>query len=133
MKKVHTMPDDCDITGLTTRLSSENDVVHIGTFRVMYGWRVRAGFCKESYGMRLDWCGGANWKDVERLYSLLYAILSSREESDDCFDDLPGCSHIKPFYKDHDFLRIVGEKAGDFELMELEVPPIWFMTHPAMK
>lgn len=120
--KLHSIPDDPEITGLTHRLSSANDVVHMGVYRVMYGWRVRAGRCSDLWGTRLDWCGGGNWKDVERLYSLLYGILSQREESEDCLDDLPECSKIKPFYNDHEFVRLVGELAGDFELLELEKP-----------
>ena len=87
----------------------------------MYGWRVRAGLCRDLWGTQLDWCGGGNWKDVERLYSLLYGILLQREETDDCLDDLPRCSIIKPFYKDHDFVRAVGDKAGDFKLLKLKL------------
>jgi len=122
--KFHPVQDDLDGTGLTNRLVSENNVIHIGTYRVMYGWRVRSGLCKDLWGTRLDWCGGGNWEDVERLYSLLYGILSQREEMENCLNDLPECSSIKPFYKDHDFVRTVGEKAGNFELLKLEMPEL---------
>lgn len=100
---------------------SENNYVRIGVYRVMFGFRVRAGFCHDSFECVLDWCGGGNWKDVERLYSLCVAVLSNRDETPDCFDGLPRMSRIKPFYLDQDFVKVVGNLAGDkLKLLTLE-------------
>ena len=101
------------------RLVSENELVEFGVYRVAYGWRVRAGFTNEPC-VWLDWCGGGNWADVERLYSLCFAILSNREENRECFQGLPSYSTVKPFYLDLKFLEVVGKQAGDFQLMTLE-------------
>jgi hypothetical protein len=104
--------------GLSYRLVSENDLVEIGAYKVMFGWRVRAGFCGSSV-CELDWCGGAEWKDVERLYSLCVAILSKKEENSFCFDGVPPYSNKKPFFKDKAFIEICSNLAGDFSLLSL--------------
>ena len=109
--------DDPD-TMLFHRLESENGLIEMGVYRVMYGHRVRAGFIGKMC-CELDWCGGGNWKDVERLYSLCQAILLKREESKTCFDGLPSCSEIKPFFNDPKFVKVVFREAGDFKLVSL--------------
>lgn len=114
-------PDDNEAS-LTNCMISENALVRIGVWRVAFGYRVRAGFLADRYGVTLDWCGGNNWKDVERLYSLAIACLSKMEENLDCFEKLPPHSNIKPFYNDLRFVKTVGELAGDFELISLEQP-----------
>ena len=73
-------PDDPYETMMTNRLVSENGLVEMGVYRVLYGYRVKAGFVGDA-GSVLDWCGGGNWKDVERLYSLCKAILERKSES----------------------------------------------------
>jgi len=71
-------------------------------------------------GCVLDWCGGGKWPDVERLYSLCFAILSNKAENRECFDDLPHYSTVKPFFLDHSFTKTVVEMASkNFELMTL--------------
>ena len=109
-----------DVSGaLFHRKISENNLVEMGVFRVMFGWRIRAGFCGK-YVYELDWCGGGDWKNVERLYSICYAILSNREENRQCFDGLPMVSKIKPFFMDLEFLDIVTKEAGDISLISLD-------------
>lgn len=120
--KLEIAPDDLHSTMLFHRRVSENGLVEMGVYRVMFGWRVRAGFVGKM-SCALDWCGGGNWTDVERLYSLCFSILSNKQENYQCFDDLPPISMIKPFYLDHDFVKIVGEKAkcdsDEFKLFTL--------------
>lgn len=117
--KLNPAPDDHYATMLFHRQVSENGLVEMGVYRVAYGWRVRAGFVGDM-GCVLDWCGGGNWKDVERLYSICYAILLGKEANRQCFDDLPHYSTIKPFFLDHDFTKTVVELASkNFELMTL--------------
>lgn len=110
---------DNELNLLFHRVVSENNLIEIGVYRVMFGWRVRSGFTGAGTCM-LDWCAGANWDDVERLYSLCYAILSKREENRQCYDGVPPFSHVKPFFKDLSFLSIVGKQAGEFELIKLK-------------
>lgn len=126
--KFHPVPND-DENGLTHCLHSENDHVRIGVWRVMYGFRVRAGYLHDLGGCTLDWCAGGNWKDVERLYSLCAAILSQRDESEDVFKGIPRISAIKPFYSDTEFVSLVSKLAGDnWELINLEKPIVGAYT-----
>ena len=122
-----------DIEGMSHILYSGNAVVFMGVYRVMYGWRVRAGFVRDiNRFCILDWCGGGVWKDVERLYSICRAILLQAREDTDCFRGLPTVSLVKPFFRDMDFVRIVGQAAGDFELIELQqTPENWLPTFTA--
>ena len=127
--KFHKIPDDPELTGQFHRLVSENNVISIGVFQVMYGFRVRAGRANDSFGCYMDWCAGGDWKDVERLYSLAVAILSQREEDYSCFDDLPSVSKVKPFFNDLKFTETVVELAGpNFEMIKLPPPP----PHPLL-
>lgn len=106
------------------RLASENGVIYVGVYRVMYGFRVRAGRSRDEIGCALDWCGGGDWSNVERLYSLAVAILSQRDESDECFEGLPTVSKIKPFHLDEKFTKTLIEAAGpNFEMIKLGPPP----------
>ena len=114
-------PDDPYETMMTNRLVSEKGLVEMGVYRVLYGYRVKAGFVGDA-GSVLDWCGGGNWKDVERLYSLCKAILERKSESKKCFKGLPPFSLVKPFYNDANFVKLVGEEAGDFSLVSLKQP-----------
>lgn len=107
-------------TQLTHRLVSQNNQIEMGVFRVLFGHRIRAGFCN-SPCCEWDWCGGGNWKDVERLYSIAKAILLNREENRSCFDGLPSYSTVKPFFLDLDFVEAVSKAAGDrLEIVSLE-------------
>jgi hypothetical protein len=114
-----TPAEDDDRTMMTHRLISENQLIEMGVYRVAYGWRVRAGFVNAAC-CELDWCGGGIWKDVERLYSLCYAVLEKRNESRSAFLGLPSSSRVKPFYLDLEFVHLVGNLAGEFKLLELE-------------
>jgi hypothetical protein len=118
--KFHSMPDD-DKKLLANLIYSEKGLVEIGVHRVMFGWRVRAGFANQST-CELDWCAGGNWDDVCRLYSICKSILESREENLRCFYGLPTVSAIKPFYKDEAFVKLIESLSPDFELIKLEKP-----------
>ena len=117
LKTAQTDPE----TMLFHRLISENELIEMGVYRVLYGHRVRAGFIGRMW-CQLDWYGGDNWKDVERLYSLCQAILLKRDEGKECFDDLPPCSEVKPFFNDPKFVKAVFREAGEFTLISLPRP-----------
>ena len=122
--KFSPIPDDPEVTGQFHRLESENGVISLGVYRVMFGFRVRVGRSADKMGCTLDWCGGGDWKDVERLYSLAVAILSQREESPECFEGLPTVSKVKPFHLDSDFTETLIAAAGpSFEMIKLGPPP----------
>lgn len=85
----------------------------------IFGWRVRSW--AEDTHCTIDWCGGADQHDVERLYSILYNILSHREESKEALDDLPTCSKVKPYINDAEFLSdILNRLTAPFEIIKLE-------------
>ncbi len=110
---------------LTHCRASANRVAYVSVFRVMFGWRVRAGLFANVAGSELDWCGGGHWPDVERLYSLAAGILTQRIEDNRCFDGIPGVSTIKPFYRDMRFLQTVCALAGpNCPLITLDKPNI---------
>jgi hypothetical protein len=102
---------DDSFTGLSRRLVSESGLVEIGVFQVMFGWRVRAGFCKSPCCV-LDWCAGGNSDDLEKLYGICVAILSKRKEDKLCFDGLPGTSMVKPYFRDDDFVEQITRAAN---------------------
>ena len=74
-----------DAIGSFHRLGSENGLVEMYVYPVMFGWRVRAGFVG-SMSVELDWCAGDDWENVERPYSICHAILSNRLEDREAFD-----------------------------------------------
>ncbi len=91
---------------LFCRRVSEGGTVEIGVYRVMYGYRVRAGFIG-TLSCILDWCAGGNWIEVESLYTMCLHILESRTEDQSCFSGIPSHSTVKPYRNDHEFLRTV--------------------------
>lgn len=113
--------EDDPIKGLFLRMISENNLVEIGVYKVIFGFRVRGGFVDDKFSVVLDWCCGSDWSNVQRLYSILASILSKREENRHCFKDLPPFSKIKPFFMDEEFTKIVLSFCDkNFELIELE-------------
>lgn len=70
--------------------------------------------------VELDWCAGANWEDVERLYSICRSILIRRDEHRDCFQGIPRYSKVKPFFMDREFTEHVLNLAGDIEPIQLD-------------
>jgi len=103
--------DDLEI-GIYEKQVSEDGRVWVGISPVLYGYRIRAGYTVDKIGCALDWCAGANPSDVSRLYSIILAILSKRDDVADCFYDIPGASTIKPFYRDHQFTKTILTLAG---------------------
>lgn len=94
--------------GLTNRLISDCGRVEIGVYRVMYGYRVRAGYV-DSLRAELDWCAGAYLTDLWCLFNMALAILSQRDSGPECFKGIPRHSQVKPYYKDAEFVdAIVG-------------------------
>ncbi len=107
---------------LSNFVVSENNLVYIGVYPVIFGYRVRAGFVDDLTTCRLDWCAGGVWEDVERLYSLCYSILENRDENTSCFDEIPAYSERKPFYNDLKFVTTLNKHLSDVTLLKLNKP-----------
>lgn len=118
----HSVEDDLENTGQFFRRQSENGLITIGVFKVIFGYRIRAGFTKDLFGCYFDWCAGGDWSNVERLYSIALAILSQREENEDCFLGIPTVSKVKPFFNDTEFMKCIMKlvDSKDYELVNLE-------------
>lgn len=86
--------------------------------RVIYGYRVRAGFV-DSIGCEWDWCCGDN----SFLVSITYGAVKQLLEHGVKFNALPGHSNIKPWNKDEEFIQRLNDKLldvdPDIKLIEL--------------
>jgi len=110
--------DDAD-TGLTHRRVSECGRVEIGVYQVLFGFRVRAGFVG-SPCCELDWCCGSDWVWVQVFYSIALGILSKRDVSAECFDEIPCHSQVKPSYLDAEFVNRLMELLPEVKAVVLE-------------
>jgi hypothetical protein len=120
-----------DKTYLFERRISENGLIEIGVYPVMFGYRVRAGFAgSQSY--ELDYCGGADQKMVELLYSATLTMLSQKEENYNAFDDILACSKIKPYFNDAEFTAWLLERAGK-DIKPIQLRPLTEMKEAMFK
>ena len=125
----HPAPDNLDEQWFH-RLKSENGLISMAIYPVMFGYRIRA-WRTGSFCCDLDWCGGDDWKQVEWLYAACRAILESRGEAEDFFRGIPSSSRIKPCWMDARFMqelgRIIIRGKLSFEPGELEKPKMQLM------
>lgn len=118
---------------LIRRMVSESGLVEIGVYKVLFGFRIRSGFIGSSF-CNIDWCGGNDWNDIEKLYRIAISILSQREENTACFEGIPEFSTVKPFYNDLGFTWKICSLAG--KLVELpfdKFGSIWYEAHRLSK
>lgn len=113
-----------DSFGMFSSMVSENDVAYVGLFRVAFGYRVRAGFLDDLMGCELDWCAGADWDKIEKLYSMLISILEKRNEDASCFDGLPTITRIKPYFNDERFVKFIENLVGNYKNISVPKPPV---------
>lgn len=106
--KFHKAPSTPD---LFLRVVDETNTIQIGIYRVMFGYRVRAGRVDDKFGVNLDWCGGDQIDNIVWLYNTCITILSQREP-DNCFEGLPPVSQIKPAFNDKEFIKTLLLKIG---------------------
>lgn len=123
--------DDSSEDQMYSRVVSENNLVEVGIYPVMFGFRVRCGFVgSKSYF--IDYCGGADQLQVETLYSMTIAILSQRDENREVFKGLPPCSNIKPYFNDVEFLEwIINESKPNYT--HISLPPLSTIKEKQMK
>lgn len=109
--KFHKAPPTED---LFLRVVDETNTIQIGIYPVLFGYRVRAGYVDDKWGVNLDWCGGDRIEYITWLYLALILILSQREP-ENCFEGLPPVSQIKPYFNDLPFFNKIIDccKGGD--------------------
>jgi hypothetical protein len=86
------------------RLVSDDGSIEMGVYPVMFGYRVRAGFVGRM-SCEIDWCGGAEQKQVEALYAIAKNIIERKGN----FINVPIASKMKPYYNDIDFIMRLGQ------------------------
>lgn len=106
---------------LTHRMTSGR--VEIGVYRVIFGYRVRAGYIGSGI-YHLDYCCGADQEWVRRVYNIVLTVLSARDEAG-AFAGFPEQT-IKPMDKDHVcFVELAKMMKGQTPMkVPVEVPPI---------
>lgn len=112
--------NNCD-SGLLFPMVGNNGIIHIGICRVMFGYRIRAGFISNQFShYEIDWCAGADIIQIRFLYSALLNILSQRDENRSIFNGIPMFSKIKPFFNDTDFVQWLSENIkGELEILTI--------------
>lgn len=95
-----------DNMGLFFRQTDESKTIEFGVWRVMFGYRVRAGFVNEA-SVCWDWCAGNDLKSLSFLYTIAEQILLSREVSRAAFEGVPEHSDIKPYFNDFKFVGAI--------------------------
>lgn len=118
--KFKAAPDNTE-SCIYCRMLSENNVVEIGIYPVMYGYRVRAGFVSDPVWSMIDYCGGNDQVNVEILYGAVLKLLENRTEQNP-FIGLHANNRIKPFYRDEQFMKWLFNEADSFRLKCL--PPL---------
>lgn len=88
---------------------SEDKTIFISKYRVMFGYRLHAGFIDtmDSY-FELDICCGIEPENYTNLFNKIVSIIS-KNGSEDPFKGIPTCSVIKPYMKDDNFKKIIEE------------------------
>lgn len=113
--KFHKTPATED---LFLRVVDETNTIEIGIYRVLFGYRVRAGYIEKDGCYKLDWCCGNRIEDILWLYLACICILSQRDP-EDCFEGLPPVSQIKPYFNDMEFwnnvIKLCGSRSLPYE------------------
>lgn len=105
------IPDTGDEYGISERYVStpllSNVSIEIFKFRVMFGYRLRAGYTGYM-SSELDICCGAQPKAYEEIFTKVVAIMISNGP-ENVFKNIPIMSKIKPYYNDNQFLDTIEE------------------------
>jgi len=79
--------------------------IEIGKFRVMFGWRLRAGFIGND-AVELDICCGDKSEAYDDMLKKVCAIIQYNVgKSKDPFYGIPSYSKIKPYFNDETFCK----------------------------
>lgn len=116
-----------DDENLICRSVSADGRIHVGLYRVLFGWRVRGGWVNDKWGVALDWCCGADHGAIYMGYKLMLAAIQSSADCENPFEALPASSEFKPFTHDKEmFFKAVREiKPGVFsQLNDFSLPTL---------
>lgn len=110
-----------DANYLTNRMISGN--IEIGVHRVLFGYRVRAGYIGNGY-YDIDYCCGDDPEWIRRVYSAVLTVLTSREETD-AFKGFP-VQNTKPMINDRVcFVNLIKMMGKDTRIKtNIQVDPI---------
>lgn len=84
--------------------------IEMGIHRVMYGYRIRAGYVGDGW-VSWDWCCGSN----NFLVSLTYGIARTLLTEGVNFRDVPSHSRVKPWNKDEAFMWAIDAKLREVQ------------------
>lgn len=84
--------------------------VEMGIHRVMYGYRIRAGYVDEQW-LHWDWCCGSNNFLVSLTYGIARTLLTEGVD----FRDVPSHSRVKPWNKDEAFMWALDTKLKEVQ------------------
>jgi len=108
--------------------------IEVGVYPVIFGYRIRAGIVGDGF-CHLDYCAGADLKEVENIYSLVISIMNNkmdamineaneipsiRDVSHFTFKDFPR-QHVKPMFNDHECFMALAEMCGP-EIISVKLP-----------
>lgn len=87
--------------------------IEIGKFRVMFGWRLRAGFIGND-AVELDICCGDKAEAYDDMLKKVCAIIQYNVgKSKDPFYGIPSYSKIKPYFNDIVFCQKINDIYND--------------------
>ena len=97
---------------------SEDNKVWVGIYRVMFGYRVRAGYMSTlTEYAECDWCCGASRVCLMVTYNLMQFLLDDLGYAP---NDLPSSSRIKPWPLDEEFAKkldvLLNAKGATYDL-----------------
>lgn len=85
--------------------------IHLQSYRVLYGWRLRAGYVSDRLGYTLDWClGDRDCNSAAFQYTaaaLVHRIDENWQAGRGHFHGLPPVSSVKPLFRDPEFVAQV--------------------------
>lgn len=116
-----------DYNHLTHRMVSGR--IEIGVYRVLFGYRVRAGYIDNGY-YHLDYCCGAGPEWINRVYGIILTVMDERDESN-AFDGFPQ-QQVKPIENDHEcFVNLAKMMKGrspikvNLPVQEVDPDDVW--------
>lgn len=104
MNGFKSVPDNNE-HGITHRYLFNNNI-EIGKYRVMFGYRLRAGDV-DSDCCDLDICCGAEEHHYKEMEHKIMTIMASQPE--DPFKGIPSFSKVKPYFNDEEFCNIINK------------------------
>lgn len=97
---------------------SENNIIEMFIYPVMFGYRVRIGYVENVGALEYDYCAGAEQKNVQLLFSILKTILENMTETEFESCEFPW-QERKPVFNDIKCFTSLLEMAGELKIVEI--------------